>query len=81
MIEVTEHARCQEQAYLLLTKEMQTHTVCLLVAEPLEQTQRRAVFTSYAWKQVSNPDSDTHIVFQKAEELDAVFQYLLLAVD
>ena len=38
-------------------------------------------FTSYAWKQVSNPDSDTRIVSQKAEELDAVFQYLLLAVD
>lgn len=63
------------------TKEMQIYIVWLLVAEPLKQTQRRADFTTQAWEQGSNPDNYTHIVSNKAEALDAVFQYLVLAVD
>lgn len=65
----------------MLTKEMQIHIVWLLVVEPLKLTQRRADFTTHAQERVSNPDSYTHVVSKNAEELDAVFQYLVLAVD
>lgn len=62
-------------------KEVQIHIVWLPVAEPLKKTQRRADFTTLAEEQVSNPDSYTHSVSKNAEELDAVFQHLVLAVD